>query len=152
MHTYSSAYESEIFLSKVHFLSKYLDKKEIVNKNCQLCWANIGRVLLHGLERKTFLKRRKSLQYFYALRLVVRHTMVLKWIKPARIKFTWCLFTNFSKLVSSDAHNFLFRSLPILAGICHLVQLCVTGAFLTAAAPRPRGARGSSSLAIEYSM
>ena len=56
--------------------SEYIDKKEIVNKNCQLCWANIGRVLLHGLERKTFLKRRKSLQYFYALRLVVRHTMV----------------------------------------------------------------------------
>ena len=36
------------------------------------------------------------------------------WLKPAKNKFTWCYFTRFSMQVSSNSHNFRFRSLCAL--------------------------------------
>ena len=37
-----------------------------------------------------------------------------KWLKPAKNKFTWCDFTNFSKSISADLHHFRFRWLHAL--------------------------------------
>ena len=37
-----------------------------------------------------------------------------KWLKPAKNKFTWCDFTNFSKSIAADLHHFRFQWLHAL--------------------------------------
>ena len=47
-----------------------------------------------------------------------------KWLKPAENKFTQSDFTSFSKQVTAESHNFLFRSLHLLC-IKNLSNWCI---------------------------
>ena len=52
-----------------------------------------------------------ALAWIQAISLYTTRHCGFKWIKPAKNKFTWCHFTNFSKQVSPNSLDFRFRSL-----------------------------------------